>query len=500
MSEVYNTKLIAANRFPFDPETKKVNLGGLATALGSGQNITWVGASDSPDAAPTKVNSIYCVPAIIDPKIYVDHYEGAANGFIWPAFHGQTPPVFTEVWRKAYLLANKSFADAISHEQSNLGSQTNLIWIHDYHLFLTPGYLRDKDDSAKIGFFLHIPWPPLSEILSVIETGVVDAKFCLEIVKGILGSDLIGFHTNQYCQNFLQTIDYLKIAEVNSEKSFVKYQNRTIQVSNFPIGIAPKRYYEAVQELNKHTSVPELKQKFVNKQDKVVFVGVDRLDYTKGIDHRLLAFQQLLRNGYLDPARVVLIQVAAENRENIDAYIKHKKTVEDLVNEIRAEFGFDVLQYITEPIPLEADFSHLQGVARTIDPPNWPYSDMSVVELLSFADVLVVSAVRDGMNLVCKEFVAVQWYGRELKFKETVGSLILSDGAGAVEELGKFCHTHKATDIDDLASKMLLAYRESGRGSDLKRLEQMDNMAQNVLENNTVKIWRDNFWSVLSQC
>ena len=487
MSEI--KKIVAANRFPRDPKTQKFNLGGLATALGSGQNMSWVGASDISNVEPTLVKGIKCIPAVIDKFTYKAHYEGAANSFLWPAFHGLKTPKLLPGWKQSYVAANISFVNAIEQEIQNTQADLNMVWVHDYHLFLVPGFLRERKNDASIGFFLHIPFPSLSEVLELLNDGRITRAFLIELLEGILGSDLIGFHIKNYSDNFIQTINYLGIEGFENFNGKYSFKGKPVKISEFPIGIDPERYRKAVTNLANSNKHDEIRSRFDPTKKKTVFVGVDRLDYTKGIDHKLLGFQQLLREGHVTADEVVMVQIAPTNRENVEAYINHKKTVDKLVAEIHAEFGKDVLHFVDQGIPID------EGNTQDLE---WPYSELSVVELLSIADVAVVTAVKDGMNLVAKEFVAAQWFQFQQGIKSTVGSLVLSDGVGAIDELGAYSNSHKAGDIDDIAAKLLISFWEDNERFDSKRLSRIESMAELVTKKNTVSHWRDSFWSQLA--
>lgn len=494
-------RIVAANRFPVNPETLEFNLGGLATALGADAGVRWVGASDVSLLEPMQIGGVKCIPAIVDPYTYVAHYEGASNAVLWPAFHGLATEPMTAEWWQSYMGVNISFANAITKEVKLLDAPTGdtPIWVHDYQLFLLPQLLRQRDLGQPIGFFLHIPFPELAQMVTLLENGSLRRDHVEQIVSGILGADLIGFHIVEYTENFRQLVAHLDLGDVVATDTGFSVAGRNVAVAEFPIGIEPERYETAVEWLGQNYEMSSLRERFDPTDGRTLLVGVDRLDYTKGIDHRLQAFQQLLRQGLIDPAKVSLVQVATPNRENVAAYIDHKQLVESIVKEIHAEFGPEVLHFIDQSMPLDqlAAAAQLTGVARTFESNEWPYSDLSVVKLLCLADIALVTPVRDGMNLVAKEFVAAQTYGWRHGLLESVGSLILSDGAGAADELGSVAHMHKAGDIDDLAKQMLMAIRTSGESFAEQRLEAMNQLAQSVLIDTTVATWRQSFWSGL---
>ena len=398
--------IIISNRLPFniDETTNqiKTSSGGLVTAI-SGIATTdtkkiWLGSAPSSlsidkikeASAQSKKFSEY-IPLYIDEADYDAYYNHVSNDVLWPLFHYESHiPQFTwEQW-KLYEKVNLLFAQKIS----SICQKGDLVWIHDFHLFLVPQFLRNLTKNIRIGFFLHIPFPS-SELLRQLPAAQ-------QIIEGMLGADLIGFHEYSYLRHFRNTVR--AILGVDSTLLEMNYDNRDIKLSIFPVSIETSHFMNAA----KSKRVKQLTSGF-QKSTQHLLLGVDRLDYTKGIDLKLKAFRLFLKN-YKNRMnkKVSLIQIAVPTRRDVPSYIQLKKEIEQLVGEINGKFG-------------EPNYTPIQYLYTSIDFEN-------LLALYRAADVLLVTSKRDGMNLVTLEYIASQ-------NSKNPGVVILSEFAGVASIL-----------------------------------------------------------------
>ncbi|MEM8924300.1 MAG: trehalose-6-phosphate synthase [Actinomycetota bacterium] len=402
--------VVVANRLPFRRVTDDDGTvtwhpspGGLVAALAPSladiKRMAWVGWPgdlDTPDepVSPPEVDGVrlMSVPLSSDEKRL--HYDGMSNGTLWPLYHDMVAqPEFHRSWFEGYRRVNERFADATA----KMVAEGGVVWIHDYQLQLVPQMLRERRPDVRIGFFLHIPFPP-EELFSQL-------PWRATLACGILGSDLVGFQTPDGVANFTRVCTVRKLAERVEPGLLATDDGRTVQVASFPIGIEHDRYEEAAREHSVTNAARDLRARL--GQPHVVLLGVDRLDYTKGIDVRLRAFKELLADGRLHASQVSMVQVAEPSRDDVDAYISLRARVEQLVGEINGDFGrvgFPVVHYIHQG----QNFDQLMSMYRA-------------------ADVMLVTPFRDGMNLVAKEYVASRY--------DDTGVLVLSEFAGAAHHL-----------------------------------------------------------------
>ena len=326
-----------------------------------------------------------------------EYYGGACNETIWPLYHDaiETTQFHRETWA-AYRAANQRFADAACAELADGGT----VWVHDYQLQLVPRMIREQRPDARIGFYLHIPFPPL-ELFSRL-------PWRTQILEGLMGADVIGTQTPPDARNVLSgvrrfcAVDDLTFA---GDGGVVRTGRDTSVVKAFPISVDFQAIAEQASTDEVELAVKELRRELGEPEH--VLLGVDRLDYTKGIDLRLKAIHELLIEHRLDPRKTAVIQVAVPSREDVQGYDTVRNRVEQLVGTINGDFGElgrPVVQYIHK---------------------NLPFSDLLV--LYRAADVLLVTPFQDGMNLVAKEYVAAR--------VDSTGALVLSEFAGAAEEL-----------------------------------------------------------------
>ena len=402
--------LIASNRLPVTARwaeagsavTLQRSVGGLATAMRpihEQNGGLWFGTTGEDKPRPRtsaalggELDAIGCVPVSISPADTAVYYEQVSNGMIWPLFHDRVDrlPLTLEGW-DVYERANERFADAIAaHWQ-----QSDLIWIHDYHLLRLPALLRQRLPLARIGFFLHIPFPNPEMFLTL--------PYRKELVLGMLGADVVGFHTRRYRGHFTAAVRRLLGHEMDAD-GHVRHDHGASRLDVFPIGIDAVEFSSQAM----HTAVTD-RMMAIKTAGQALLLGVDRLDYTKGILRKLLAFERLLADYPDHRGRVRLLQVAVPSREGVEAYQSFRRDVEMLVTRINGRFG--------TPAWTPIQYLH-QSVDRT-----------ELLALYRAADLMLVTPLRDGMNLVAKEFVAAR--------NDESGVLVLSEFAGAVDEMAE---------------------------------------------------------------
>ena len=320
------------------------------------------------------------------------YYEGFSNASLWPLYHDAVEtPVFKRKWWDAYLRVNQRFADATAE----VAEEGATVWIQDYQLQLVPALLRAQRPDLRIGFFLHIPFPPVELFMQLPRR--------VEILRGLLGADLIGFQRPLGAQNFLRLTRHL--LGLRPHGNIVEVDGREVRADAFPISID-------VAEIEHLAVSPEVKQRAENIRaelgnPKTVILGVDRLDYTKGIEGRIKAFRELLSEGRLSVPETVMVQVATPSRERVAQYRALRVNVEREVGRINGDYGrvgVPAVHYLHQS-----------------------YSRSELVALFCAADVMMVTPLRDGMNLVAKEYVAAR--------VDLGGALVLSEFAGAAGDL-----------------------------------------------------------------
>jgi trehalose 6-phosphate synthase/phosphatase len=400
--------IIVSNRLPVSVRWKAgrpelvQSAGGLATgleAIRSEHPSLWVGWPGDVSAASEeqsreiddRLRERSLLPVYFSQREIAGYYDGFANGVVWPLFHylQDRVPIESGGWR-AYQRANERFADQLAA----VWQPGDRIWVHDYHLMLLPRMLRDRLPHARIGFFLHIPFPAADVFRAL--------PWRQALLEGLLGADLIGFHTPAYARHFTRVVQQL--AAIKTSVDHFWWQGRTVRVGAFPMGINDEQFALLASDIDVRARAETIRSEAHGRR---IFLGVDRLDYTKGIPRRLLAFQRLLERepGLRD--RVRFIQVAVPSRIDVRAYHAFRKELDELIGRINGQFG------TVDAVPIHYLF---RSVSRR-----------ELVALYRAADVMVVTPLRDGMNLVAKEFCASRI--------DDDGVLILSEFAGAADEL-----------------------------------------------------------------
>ncbi|MDH4182982.1 MAG: bifunctional alpha,alpha-trehalose-phosphate synthase (UDP-forming)/trehalose-phosphatase [Nitrospinota bacterium] len=422
--------IIAANRLPVTVENGKdgpsyaESSGGLATALTSVHKdlksvwIGWPGLAQEKVGRHKEIIEATLAEKHSSAAVWLSreeiegYYHGFSNKTIWPLFH-YFPMLTTydkQNW-ESYVAVNRKFCQVVVDNYK----PGDIIWIHDYQLMLTPGMVRELIPDAAIGFFLHIPFPTY-EVFRLL-------PWREEILKGILGADLAGFHTYEYTMYFLRSVH--RILGFESQMLQVNLPSRTARADTFPIGIDYDKYSNAIDDPKVKSEMEGIRS---GVQDKKIILSVDRLDYTKGIPQRLEAMDLFLERNPEWHGKVVNIVIAAPSRDKVDQYRRLKKEVDELVGKINGKYGrigWNPIQYLYRAMPFT-----------------------SMAALYNVADVALITPLRDGMNLVAKEFVAVK--------KDLNGVLVLSEMTGAATELSESLIVNP-NDVEGLAKAIAQA-------------------------------------------
>lgn len=409
--------VVVSNRLPFQLLEKKKTVvmkesaGGLVSALksyfvsehnkDSFSSILWIGAADFPESRWEKYNqtppaqdSFDVVPIFIETRTYNKYYNGFCNATIWPLFHYFPSLVeYDEESFEAYEEVNHIFAAKLL----SVLQPGDILWIHDYQLMILPGLIRAQVPDATIGFFLHIPFPSF-EIFRLLHKHWKE-----KIVGGLLGADLIGFHTHEYVQHFLKTVQM--VHGYDSQFRNIVMKERIVKAEMFPLGIDFDKFHNAGDNPKVATALQQVRNNF---KDKKILFSVDRLDYTKGVTDRMVGFGRFLEKHPEWRGKVVFILVIVPSRQIISKYNERKKMIEERVGRINGKY------------------SSLQWQPIIYRYSNLSFEDLSA--LYQAADVGLITPIRDGMNLVAKEYVASQ---------HEKGVLILSELAGAANEMGE---------------------------------------------------------------
>ncbi|PZF58453.1 alpha,alpha-trehalose-phosphate synthase (UDP-forming) [Curtobacterium sp. MCBD17_034] len=410
--------VVVSNRLPVDrvvdedgTEGWRHSPGGLVTALEPvmrANDGAWVGWAGQPDVDldPFENDGIHIVPVPLSDAEIEEYYEGFSNDTLWPLYHDVIEqPTYHRDWWNAYRRVNQRFAEAAAA----VADQDAVVWVQDYQLQLVPQLIRELRPDVTIGFFNHIPFPPVGIYAQL--------PWRSQIIDGLLGADVIGFQRYDDASNFLRAVRHIKghttkgaivdvpVDDPDAPRSRRGITVRHVEARHFPISIDAESYEDIARRPEVQARAREIREGLGNP--KTVLLGVDRLDYTKGIGHRIKAFGELLEDGRIDVEDATLVQVASPSRERVDTYKALRDEIELTVGRINGDLG----TISHQPI------SYLHH--------GYPREEM--VALYLAADVMLVTALRDGMNLVAKEYVASRF--------DNQGVLILSEFAGAADEL-----------------------------------------------------------------
>ncbi len=453
--------LIVANRLPVDrvknddgTTTWRKSPGGLVTAIepvmraNDGTWIGWPGGTDQ-DLEPFEDDGMNLVPLSMTAEEIEGFYEGFSNGCLWPLYHDLVAkPEFHREWWEVYVAVNRRFAE----KAASLASEGATVWVHDYQLQLVPQMLRELRPDLRIGFYLHIPFPP-AELFQQL-------PWRRQILEGLLGADLLGFQLPGGAQNFVRLVRQRVGHKTHKELVYLP-DGRTVRAEAFPISIDAKGFETLARSEPVAERAAAIREQLGNPRK--VFLGIDRLDYTKGIVARLRAFSELVRDGHLDVEDAVFVQVAVPSREQVEDYRILRDEIDRLVGRINGDLG-----RIGRPV-----ISYLHS--------SYPREEMAA--LYRMADVMVVTPYRDGMNLVAKEYVACRL--------DDDGALVLSEFAGAAAELRQawLVNPH---DIDGMKTALLQAF-EAGDKELGKRMKAM----RKTILNHDVAAWAAEFMESL---
>ena len=439
--------VVVSHRLPVDqrvdPQGKKTwttSPGGLVAALAPAMNgrkaawVGWAGVSEEKVRAFTSGSTHYA-PVTLSEREVTDHYEGFSNATIWPLYHDViAPPEFRREWWEEHKKVNEKFAKAVDA----LAARGATVWVHDYQLQLVPKLLRDRRPDLTIGYFHHIPFPGYGIFAQL--------PWRAEILEGLLGADVVGFQRKTDASNMVQAVrrnfnysmtqPIIRVPEGNpvrksaSATAQTNGKTREVRIDAYPISLD----FTAINDM---ASRPEIAERAATIREELgnpkhLFLGVDRLDYTKGIGHRLKAFGELFEERKLSASDSVFVQLASPSRERVESYQVLRADIELQVGRINGEFG------------------HLDRPAVVYLHQNMAREEMMALYLT--ADVMVVTPLRDGMNLVAKEFIAAR--------QDDSGVLVLSEFTGAADELteASLVNPH---DIDGLKSALFAATKMS---------------------------------------
>ena len=458
--------IIVSNRLPVS--VKKVDgeleyspsIGGLSTALASyaeNGNNKWIGWPGIPTDELTdediqritkKLRKQNCYPVFLTQKQLEGFYNGYSNSVLWPMFHhlpietGDTPANW-----KAYKEVNQLYADMTLE----LSKTSDDIWVHDYQLLLLPEMLRVKRPKQQIGFFLHIPFPVPKDLFQT--------PHAADLLRGVLGSDLIGTHTTTYANNFLDCVQQAALGVVGPRK--VALPTRIVRVKDFPIGINYDKFAAATKAVEVKKEYTKLLWKYRGRK---VILTIDRLDPTKGLVERLKAYHTLLKENPTLHGKVVMVMQAMPSRTEIDVYKKLRHDVDTLIEDINKTYGKRGWE------PVEPIFSAL------------PFATYAA--MYQRADVAFIAPIRDGMNLVAKEYLASRPRGD--------GVLVLSETAGAAEEL------KDAVLVNPAKPRTMVQGLQDALTMKPEVLQRRTKKMQRYLKSHTVDKWANNFITSLA--
>ena len=379
-----------------------------------------------------------------------NYYYGMCNRGLWPLMHFMTSNCrFDSSHWANYCLVNRKFAVTASRE----AEQYDVAWVQDFHLALVPQMLRERRGNAPIGLFWHVPWPP-EQVFRIF-------PWRRELLEGMLGADLIGFHTRAYVRHFLDCCERILGLEVDRARGEISHGSRVTRVGDHPLGIPGDFFHN----LSASAAVRARARRIRNGlRGHILILGVDRLDYTKGIIERLLAFERFLERKPEYCKRVTMVLIAVPSRTKVAEYAKLKRELDELVGRIVGRFssgGWVPIRYL--------------------------YAQLSPEELVAYyqaADIAMLTPLRDGMNLIAKEFVASQLGDSSV--------LILSEFAGAAEELPDALLVNPY-DIDGVADTLARAIVMPLA----EKHERLDRMRQQVMSN-TLEQWSERFLADLT--
>lgn len=457
--------IIISNRLPLKivEENNKYEVipspGGLSTGLDSLKTkvekhwIGWPGmyldSCKEKDDIDKQLSDQNYTPVYLSPEQIENYYEGYSNSILWPLCHYFSNYIrYKNIYWKAYKEVNALFCEAAL----KVIEPGDIVWVQDYQLMLLPKMIRDKMPDVSIGYFHHIPFPSYELFRSLPERA--------ELLEGLLGADLVAFHTHSYMRHFISAV--YRVLKLDCNLDEIQLNDRVVDVDAFPMGINYDMYHEALLDKEIQKKSKELRQSFGKAK---LMLSVDRLDYSKGIPIRLLSFKNFLEKNPQYKEKVSLVMIVSPSRDTVDIYAKLKNEIDKLVGAINGKYA-------------------------TIDwtPIYYFYHSFQFEELAALyqmSDIALVTPLRDGMNLVAKEYIATK--------RDQAGVLILSEMAGASIELSDALIVNP-TDMHEIENAMIQAL-EMPEKEQIKRIESM----QEIISTQTVKQWATDFIEELKE-
>ena len=433
--------VVAANRLPVDlvidaggESTWERSPGGLVSAMESvmeGRKAAWVGwaGESGPAPEPFRQHDLYLHPVGMTAAEIQEYYEGFSNDTLWPIYHDVIVPAsFHRNWWNTYRTVNHRFAQAIAA----VAAPGATVWVHDYQLQLVPAMVRAIRPDVRIGWFNHIPFPPVELFAQL--------PWRRALVEGLLGADFLGFQRTADAENFLRVCR--RLLGLSTKGDTVTFTppgddpaRRTVRASAIPISVDFKGLAALARTPAVLARAAQIRASLGDPE--VLMLGVDRLDYTKGIRHRLKAYEELLRDKAIAPPKVTLMQVATPSRERVDAYRLLREELERTVGQINGEYsvlGSTAIHY----------FHH-----------SYPKDEMAAMFVA--ADIMLVTPLRDGMNLIAKEYVTCR--------NDLGGALVLSEFTGAWHELHQafICNPHDIEGVKQTIMRAITAPEDERR-------------------------------------
>ena len=466
--------IIISNRLPLQLKIENKNIeatpsvGGLATGMksvhrdGNGVWIGWTGLTEEEipadlidDVVEATIQE-QCVPVSLNQEDIDGFYYGFSNRTIWPLFHYFIE--YTEFEKDSwqiYKRVNEKYAEVVL---DNI-EEGDTVWVHDYQLMLLPALIKKERPDVQIGFFLHIPFPSY-EVFRIL-------PWREEILKGLLGSDLIGFHTYDYQRHFLSSVSRILRHEVSFNEITLK--DRMVTVNSFPMGIDYKKFADAAEKHDSAKNQSELQRRLDSHIDSTpdakMILSIDRLDYSKGIANRIRAYEYFLEKYPEFKEKVRLVMLAVPSRSNVPQYQLLKKEVDELVGRINGKFStvsWTPIWYFYRSMPFE-----------------------NLIDLYTTCEVALLTPIRDGMNLVAKEYVATR--------TSKTGVLILSEMAGAAQEMSEavIINPNNFEEIADALKKAI----EMPENEQIRR----NKFLQKRLKRYNVEKWAEDFMNALHE-
>ncbi|MFH1962603.1 MAG: bifunctional alpha,alpha-trehalose-phosphate synthase (UDP-forming)/trehalose-phosphatase [bacterium] len=466
---------IVSNRLPFTITEKDGKIGfersagglisGISDYLNSLEDSSftkieyiWTGwpgiaiSKNLQDEVKQKGLTEFCAyPVFISHKDMENFYYGFCNKTIWPLFHCfPTYTLYDEDFWNCYKQINKDFLEAIV----KILKPDDILWIHDYHLMLLPKLIRERMPDVSIGFFLHIPFPPY-DIFRLLPNA-----WRIEILEGLLGADLIGFHTIEYTQNFLRCI--LRLLGYDHNIGEINIGNRTLKADTFPMGINFEKFFSAGDNIRIQDEIKNLKVHFEGIK---TILSVDRLDYTKGILNRLEGYELFLEKNPMWHKKVTMLLIVVPSRIGVESYARMKNKIDEIVGKINGRFGdikWTPIQYQYKNLPFE-----------------------QLAALYSVSDIALITPLRDGMNLIAKEYVSTK--------RDKKGILILSEMAGAARELAEAIVINPNHKVE-----IARALEEAAGMSDQEQVRRNEAMQRRLSDYNVIR-WAGDFIQELKE-